>query len=213
MINKNRKKITMKQVMNTRFAALALVAAVAATLTGCAPLVTQSPNEGWRPVNVKSVDGAERLLLDGYDVVGMLTDKQARVGDPKIRSVYKSVTLYFSSAENKTKFDAKPLDYLPQYGGYCSNGMSFAIPWGGDGDTFRVENGKLYIFGGIDSKKAFELDVPGNIALADKYWKDEVEGSNAFFQRVKRTTYNKVPHYKNGAELAAAVTAAEKKGK
>ena len=147
----------------------ALACALFALLTACAPLITQSPTDGWRPVNVKSVEGADRLLLDGYDVVGMIASNQARLGDAKIRSVYKGVTLYFTSADHKAKFDAKPQDYLPQYGGFCSNGMSFAIPWGGDGDTFRVVNGKLYMFGGIDSQKAFELDIPGNIALADKY--------------------------------------------
>jgi YHS domain-containing protein len=152
-------------------------------------------------------------LLDGYDVVGMITDNQARKGDPKVRSVYKGVTLYFANAENKTKFETKPEAYLPQYGGYCSNGVVYGIPWGGDGDSFRVVNGKLYMFGGIGSKKAFELDIPGNIALADKYWANEIEGSNAFFQRSKRTTFSKVPHYKTGAELAAAVEAAEKKAK
>lgn len=182
-------------------------------LSACAPLVTQSPDEGWRPVNVKSIDGTDRLLLDGYDIVGMITDNQARKGDPKIRSSYKAVTLYFASAGNKAKFDAKPEAYLPQYGGYCSNGIVYGIPWGGDGDSFRVFNGKLYMFGGLGSKKAFELDVPGNIALADKYWKDEVEGSNAFIQRTKRTTFSKVAHYKTGAELAAAVAAADKKAK
>jgi YHS domain-containing protein len=98
--------------------------AVAALLLGaCAPMFTQSPNQGWRPVNVKNVDGAERLLLDGYDVVGMHLENQARPGDAKLRSLYKGVTLFFSSAEHKAKFDASPEAYLPKYGGYCSNGM------------------------------------------------------------------------------------------
>ena len=86
--------------------------------------------------------------------------------------------------------------------------MVYGIPWGGDADTWRIVNGKLYIFGGIGSKKAFELDIPGNIALADKYWAEEVNGSNAFFQRSKRMVL-KVPHYKNGGELAAMVAAKE----
>ena len=49
-----------------------------------------------------------------------------------------------------------------------------------------------------------------NLALADKYWAEEVSGSNSFIQRSKRLMF-KVPHYKTGAELAKMV--AEAKGK
>jgi len=50
------------------------------------------------------------------------------------------------------------------------------------------------------------LDVPRNMALAQKYWNEEVNGSNAFWQRSKRLVF-RVPHYKTGAELAAEVAA------
>ena len=41
---------------------------------------------------------------------------------------------------------------------------------------------------------------------ADKYWKEEVAGSNSIWQRSKRLVF-KVPHYKTGGELAALVAA------
>ena len=47
--------------------------------------------------------------------------------------------------------------------------------------------------------------MPRNIALADKYWNEEVKGSNAFIQRVRRYLFNRVPHYKTGEELADEV--------
>jgi hypothetical protein len=49
--------------------------------------------------------------------------------------------------------------------------------------------------------------VPGNMALAEKYWKEEVNGANAFWQRSKRMVM-RVPHYKSGGELAAEVAKA-----
>ena len=105
-------------------------------------------------------------------------------------------------------FDAKPQQYLPQYGGFCANGIVYGIPWGGDADTWRLQDGKLYIFGGQGSKDAFELDLPRNTALADQYWRDEVAGSNSFVQRSWRLVM-RVPHYKNGEELARDVAAAK----
>jgi len=116
----------------------------------------------------------------------------------------------FASAEHKAAFDAAPQKYLPQYGGFCTNGIVYAIPWGGDADTWRMIDGKLYIFGGRGSQEAFELDVPGNMKLAEKYWAEEVSGSNSFWQRSKRLVF-KVPHYKSGDELAKAVADAKAK--
>lgn len=187
-------------------AAAALV--LAATLAGCAPLVTQSPNEGMRPVNVQAGDGGQRLMLGGHDVVAYFTEGRHRLGDPRFSSTYKGVTFRFASAEHKARFDANPTAHLPQYGGYCANGIVYGIPWGGDADSWRIDDGKLYIFGGKGSKAAYELDIPGNRKLADAYWRDEVDGSNAFLQRAYRLTF-KVPHYRSGEDLARMVAAAQ----
>ena len=58
----------------------------------------------------------------------------------------------------------------------------------------------------------FYLDVPRNIALADKYWKEEVNGANAFIQRAKRLIF-RVPHYLSGRELAEEVRKSREKSK
>ncbi len=189
---------------------IGLLATVALALAACAPLVTQSPGGKLSPVNAVSMDGNDRVILKGADVVSYFTQNKDTQGNPAIKSTYENVTFYFSSAENKALFDKAPTKYLPQYGGYCANGIVYGIPWGGDADTWRMIEGKLYIFGGAGSRDAFLLDVPKNRALADKYWTEEVAGSNAFIQRTKRTTIARVPHYKSGAELAAEVAAAKK---
>ncbi len=194
----------------TRFAT-AILATTALTLGACAPLVTQSPGGKLTPVNAHAIDGNERVLMKGADVVAYFTQNKDVQGSPSIKSTYENVTFYFSSADNKALFDKEPARYLPQYGGYCANGIVYGIPWGGDADSWRMIDGKLYIFGGTGSREAFLLDVPKNRALADKYWNEEVAGSNAFIQRTKRTTVARVAHYKSGAELALEVAAAKKK--
>ena len=55
------------------------------------------------------------------------------------------------------------------------------------------------------------IDPAKHIALADRYWKDEVQGSNSFVQRGRRLVF-KVPHYQSGDDLARAVTEARSKG-
>ena len=182
---------------------------MAASLAGCSALQAQNPSSSLKPVNAVAMDSDERVMLEGHDVVAYFTQGQHALGSPQIKSVHEGVTFRFASAEHKALFDKEPARYLPQYGGYCANGIVYGIPWGGDADTWRLDEGKLYIFGGADSKAAYELDVKKNRELADKYWKEEVAGSNSFFQRSKRLVF-RVPHYKSGEELVKEVAAAKK---
>ncbi len=174
-------------------------------LAGCAPLMTQSPEGSIRPVNASAQGDDKHLMLFGHDVVAYFTESKHRMGDPAIKTVIDNVTFRFATAEHKALFDKEPAKYIPQYNGYCANGIVYGIPWGGDADSWRIINGKLYNFGGQGSRDGFYVDLPRNIALADKYWNEEVKGSNAFTQRVKRFILNRVPHYKSGAELAEEV--------
>ena len=176
---------------------------------GCAPFVTQSPGKGLSPVNAVSEGEDKHLMLFGYDVVNYFTDKTHKLGSLAIKTVYKEVTFRFASPEHKAMFDQSPEKYIPQFGGYCTNGIVYGIPWGGDADTWEILDGKLYIFGGKGSHDAFMLDVPRNMALANKYWDQEVKGSNAFIQRSWRLVF-RVSHYKTGKELSEEVARAKK---
>jgi hypothetical protein len=185
------------------FAGSALVLA----LTGCAPYATQSPGLGYSPVNAVKDAADPHLMLAGHDVVAYFTEGRHRLGEPGLKSVFKGVTFRFATPAHKALFDQDPQRYLPQFGGYCANGIVYGIPWGGDADSWRVIAGKLYIFGGAGSRAAFELDIPGNIRLAERYWQDEVSNANALVQRTRRLVL-RVPHYKSGEELAAMVSKA-----
>jgi YHS domain-containing protein len=187
-----------------------LLATLLVSLAGCAAIDAQNPSGALRPVNAVADADDSRVMLKGADVTTYFTQGKYTQGSNQFKSVYEGVVFRFASAENKALFEKEPKKYLPEYGGYCANGIVYGIPWGGDADSFRMINGKLYMFGGIGSKEGFEIDVPKNMALADKYWKEEVSGSNSFFQRSKRLVF-RVPHYRNGEELARDVAAAKAK--
>lgn len=189
--------------------ALALTLTLA-SLAGCGAMLAQNPNSPLKPVRATSVGEDSSVMLDGHDVVSYFTQGRHAMGNPQFKTVHQGVTFYFSSAEHKALFDKEPTKYVPQYGGFCANGINYAIPWGGDADTWRIVGGKLYIFGGAGSRAAFELDTAGNIALANKYWAEEVAGSNSFWQRSKRLVF-RVPHYKSGEELSRMVKEAAAK--
>jgi YHS domain-containing protein len=191
---------------------LSLTLALSAALTGCGAMLAQNPSSPLKPVRATAMGDDAHVMLDGHDVVAYFTQARHARGTPQFKSVHQGVTFYFASAEHKALFDREPARYVPQYGGFCANGINYAIPWGGDADTWRIINGKLYIFGGAGSRAAFELDTAANLKLADKYWAEEVSGSNSFVQRSWRLVF-RVPHYKSGAELDRMVKeAAAKKG-
>lgn len=183
-----------------------IASALIVSLSGCGAIVAQNPSSNFKPVNAVADNPESRLLLKGADVTAYFTKGLYEQGKPEFRSTYEGVDFRFASAQSKALFDSEPTKYLPQYGGYCADGIVYAIPWGGDADTWKMVNSKLYIFGGQGSKDAFELNEKANLVLADKYWAEEIKGNNSFLQRGKRLVF-RVPHYKTGQELADLVAA------
>lgn len=192
-------------------ARLVLAGAALALLAGCSAMQAQNPASALRPVNAVSDESGRPLMLKGHDVVAYFTQGRHAVGLPAFSSTYEEVVFRFASAEHKALFDAAPQKYLPQFGGYCANGIAYGIPWGGDADTWKIIDGKLYIFGGQGSKDAFLLDEAGNLQLAQRYWTEEIAGRNSFVQRAWRLVW-RVPHYKSGEALAREVAAAKARG-
>jgi YHS domain-containing protein len=160
-----------------------------------------SPNDG--PWRTSSDGGDARLTLEGHDAVAYFTQNAAVRGDPAIKLDHKGVTYRFASEANRAEFQRAPEKYMPQFGGFCSNGINYAVPWGGGGgpNTWRIYRGKLYVFGGQSSRDQFEIDTEKNLELAHKYWNQEVAGSNAVITRYKRLVF-RVPHYKTGKQLS-----------
>ena len=196
--------------MKLPFARILFLFALVIGLAGCGAMNAQNPSGNLRPVNAVADGDDTRVMLKGADVVAYFTQNKDVQGTPRFKSDYQGVTFRFSSAEHKALFDKEPGKYQPEFGGYCADGLVYGIPWGGDADTWRMVDGKLYIFGGAGSRDAWLLDEPRNLVLAHKYWKEEVEGSNSFFQRTKRLIF-RVPHYKSGEQLAAMVAEAKAK--
>lgn len=171
-------------------AAVALLFAFAGLAQGTGPYDTTS-------------DGADpRLMLKGHDPVIYFTAGKPMLGDPGFKTDFDGVTYRFVNEENRFTFMKNPLKYVPMFGGHCANNMVYAIPRGGEPDTWKIIDGRLYIFGGEAERRYFVMDEEANLRLAQRYWKDEVEGSIAIVQRTRRLAL-RVPHYKSDKELEA----------
>jgi YHS domain-containing protein len=151
-----------------------------------------------------------QLMLQGYDPVAYFTLGKPTRGRPDLKAEHGGVTYRFATEAHRGLFVKNPQKYAPQYNGFCSNGLVYAIPLGGGGENFKIVNDRLFIFGGANSKKYWEMDEKRNLALGDKYWKAEVRDSVPRLQSWKRLLF-KLPHYKTNKELAAEWTARRNK--
>ena len=106
------------------------------------------------------------------------------------------------STAHRDLFVKSPQGYVPAYGGFCASGAHYGLKSNIGADTFKIVDGRLFLFGSERSKKHWELDEKNNIALGDKYWAEETHDAPFRLQNWKRYTF-KVPHYKTNAELEA----------
>ena len=185
--------------------ALGLITASAAGLfTGCASVAPAGRADQGPPLSTTSDAAAPKLMLMGHDPVAYFTQNDAVPGNPAIQADHLGVTWRFASEANKAAFLREPTQYMAHFGGYCTNGINYAIPWGTGGgrNTWRIYRGKLYVFGGQSSRDQFELETELNLQRAHQYWNSEIVGSNPLWVRTKRMVL-RVPHYKSGAALQA----------
>jgi YHS domain-containing protein len=89
----------------------------------------------------------EGIAIEGYDPVAYFNNNKAVKGDKNFVVYHQGATYRFSSVENKEAFKKNPSAYEPQYGGWCAyamgkNGEKVSV----DPETFKILNGKLYLF-------------------------------------------------------------------
>jgi YHS domain-containing protein len=86
------------------------------------------------------------IAVEGYDLVSYF-DLNPREGNSSILYTYKGVDYYFTNTKNLNKFRRSPNKYLPQYGGWCAYAMGDSGELVEvDPETFKIINGKLYLF-------------------------------------------------------------------
>jgi hypothetical protein len=165
-----------------------LLLILAAVLSACGtPYATQTNKFG------------QEVMLLGHDPVAYFSQGKSIRGNPSVNTMLAQRSYYFVSEENKRLFDAQPAKYEPQYGGFCASGAAFGIKLGSDPTEWRIVEGKLYIFGDILGRIAWELDPAWNIRHGTQIW-PEAQDQGWRWQSLKRYA-NKVYWYKTGAQI------------
>ncbi|HEY0653620.1 MAG TPA: YHS domain-containing (seleno)protein [Chryseosolibacter sp.] len=96
-----------------------------------------------RHLNVSS----DKLALDGYDPVSYFKAERPLKGKSTITGAYGGAIFRFANESNRKLFLSAPATYQPQYGGWCAYAMGAnAEKVDVDPETFKVIDGKLYLF-------------------------------------------------------------------
>jgi YHS domain-containing protein len=89
----------------------------------------------------------DEVGIEGYDPVAYFKLGKAVKGKKDITTYYQGVTYRFSTPEFREEFKKNPSGYEPQYGGWCAYAMGAkAEKVSIDPKTFKIVNGKLYLF-------------------------------------------------------------------
>ena len=117
-----------------------------------------------------------KIALQGYSPVSYLDLGLAQRGSKQYKAVHKDIAYYFTSVEQKAKFQKNPEKYMPQYGGFCAFGVYAGAKFRVDPTKFVVNDGKYYLFLNdveVDAKQLWisESDLSKLKRTADTNWK------------------------------------------
>ena len=146
----------------------------AAELRAKADRFWMSQNHSRAYINGRNVP-ASGVALEGYSPVSYFTAGRPEQGDPRYSVECNGVTYHLTSAEQVALFNANPAKYEPQCGGWCAFGMSVQDKFPVDPTSFRIVDGKLFLFLNNDQVQAATLWDKGNsqslMHKAQAHWK------------------------------------------
>ena len=116
-----------------------------------------------------------KIALQGYSAVSYLDLGLAQRGNKQFKTIHQNIAYYFTSAEQKAKFDRNPSKYLPQFGGFCAFGVYAGAKFRVDPNKFVVSGGKYYLFLNDLEVDAKQLWISENesklLSKANSNWK------------------------------------------
>ena len=98
-------------------------------------------------LRIKHFNLEKGLAIQGYDPVAYFIQNKPIKGKSSLEYNHEGVTYRFSSQANLDLFKQDPQKYEPQYGGWCAYAMGASNEKVEiDPETFKIVNGKLYLF-------------------------------------------------------------------
>lgn len=113
---------------------------------------------------------AAGLAILGYDTVAYFTDGRPVKGNPDFEYVWQDARWQFTSAEHESLFASDPDRYAPQFGGFCSGGVSLGLLSPIDPEAWLIVDGRLYLHYSKEGRDETAADPQTHIGVAAEKW-------------------------------------------
>ena len=113
--------------------------------------------------------------IKGYDPVAYFKLAKAAKGSESFTFRWRDMTWQFSSQEHRDLFATDPVQYAPQYDGYCAWAMTESRLAITDPEVWKIVDGRLYLNCSQAAYEKWSRDIPGHIRKADAIWKEKFE--------------------------------------
>src|SRR5688500_9503780 len=113
---------------------------------------------------------AEDVAIRGYDTVAYFTQGRPVKGSPEFEYVWQDARWRFASAEHRGLFASEPDRYAPQFGGFCTGGVSLGRLYSIDPEAWIIVDARLYLHGNKEGRDETAADPEAHIAAAADEW-------------------------------------------
>jgi YHS domain-containing protein len=87
----------------------------------------------------------KQIGIGGYSPVSYF-ENGPELGKPEFSAIHKGVTYHFTSKEQVKKFATSPEKFTPAFGGACAFGQSIEKEFGVDPTSYKIVDGRLFLF-------------------------------------------------------------------
>lgn len=116
------------------------------------------------------VAAPEGVAVGGYDPVAYFVDGSAVPGRPDIALRWRGVRWHFATAAHRSAFEADPMSFAPQFGGYCAISIGTGQPVAADPRHWAIVDGRLYLAQNAAHLSRILADPQATLAQARQNW-------------------------------------------
>jgi YHS domain-containing protein len=112
------------------------------------------------------------VAIMGYDPVAYFTDNRAVKGSEEYSYDWLGTPWHFASRKHMEMFQSEPVQYAPQYGGYCAAEVagSSSVTVNINPESFKIIDGKLYLIYDTPHTDEFAAHASDLVPKATANW-------------------------------------------
>lgn len=120
----------------------------------------------------RAVHAVAGVAISGYDPVAYFHEGRAMRGSGSYALRWRGAVWHFASAANLAAFEADPMAFFPQFGGYCVDALARGEARPGDPEIWVIHDGRLYLSTTGAARDRWRAETPEILERAASHWPD-----------------------------------------